>query len=209
MNNEQIIAGIFTNLTTFTPWIVDTIAKIVPPEATESSTKRESSTEEARKSKKSASVQKVDTDTQLVFTSTSTKAPKYICCFYRTRVRSLVMLVTDWLTNWLTNCCLVNLIDVTLTCADANLKLVDVVTVADEDRVVNNLLQISKLRFGKNAKLLFRLWAQGLVKILKLKFRQDFETRACSAFFRWCFVEVMKLNLGRYSEARLGQVFEF
>ena len=81
MSGEQIIAGIFTNLTTFTPWVVDTIAKTVPPEAPASSTKRESSTEEAKKTKKSASVQKVDTDTQLVFTSTSTKAPKYICCF--------------------------------------------------------------------------------------------------------------------------------
>ena len=85
VSDEQIIAGIFTNLTTFTPWILDTIAKTGPgqnaPEATESSTKRKSSTEEARKPKKSASVQKVDTDTQLVFTSTSTKAPKYICCF--------------------------------------------------------------------------------------------------------------------------------
>ena len=45
----------------------------------------------------------------------------------------------------------------TLACEDANSKLVDVVTVADEDRVVNNLLQILKLRFGKNAKLSFRL----------------------------------------------------
>ena len=32
-------------------------------------------------------------------------------CFHRTRVRSLGMLVT----NWLTNCCLVNLIDVKMT----------------------------------------------------------------------------------------------
>ena len=48
-----------------------------------------------------------------------------------------------------------------------------------------------------------------LVKILKLKFKQDFETGACSAFCRKCFVEVMKLNLGRYSEARMGQDFEF
>ena len=62
----------------------------------------------------------------------------------------------------------------TLACEDDNSKLVDVVTVADEDRVVNNLLQISKLRFGKNAKLLFRLWAQGLVKILKLELQGRF-----------------------------------
>ena len=48
----------------------------------------------------------------------------------------------------------------TLVCEDANSKLVGVVTVADVDdegRVGNSLLQISKLRFGQKAKLLFRL----------------------------------------------------
>ena len=47
------------------------------------------------------------------------------------------------LTNSLTDSCLVNLIDVTLACEDANLKLVEVVTVADvdaEDHVGNILL---------------------------------------------------------------------
>ena len=76
--------------------------------------------------------------------------------FYRTRVRSLVVLVT----NSLTNSCLVNLIDVTLACEDANSKLVEVVTVDDvdaEDHVGNSLLQIWKLTFGPKAKLLFRL----------------------------------------------------
>ena len=111
------------------------------------------------------------------------------------------------LTNWPTNCW-VNLIDVTLTCEDASSKLVEVVSVA-EDHVGNSLLQIWELTFGPKAKLLFRLWAQGLVKILKLKFRQDFEAGVCSSFRRWCFVEVMKLNLGRNSEARFGQDFEF
>ena len=65
--------------------------------------------------------------------------------------------VTNSLTNSLTHSCLVNLIDVTLVCEDANSKLVDVVTVGDEDPVGNNLLQISKLRFSQKAKLLFRL----------------------------------------------------
>ena len=65
-----------------------------------------------------------------------------------------------------------------LACGDAYSKLVEVVTVvyvSDEDRVGNSLLQILKLRFGHNALLLFKLLAQGLVKILKLKlkFRQD------------------------------------
>ena len=45
---------------------------------------------------------------------------------------------------------------VTLAYEDANSKLVNVVIVADEDRVGNNLLQILKLRFGQKAKLLFK-----------------------------------------------------
>ena len=68
----------------------------------------------------------------------------------------MAMLVT----NSLPNCRLVNLIDVTLACEDANSKLVEVVTVADvddEDCVGNSLLQIWKLRFSHKVKLLFRL----------------------------------------------------
>ena len=52
----------------------------------------------------------------------------------------LPLSLTHSLTDWLTDSCLVNLIDVALACEDANSKLVDVVTVADEDRVGNNLL---------------------------------------------------------------------
>ena len=72
----------------------------------------------------------------------------------------MAMLVTNSLSDSLTNCRLVNLIDVTLACEDGNSKLVEVVTVVDvddEDRVGNSLLQIWKLRFGHKAKLLFRL----------------------------------------------------
>ena len=47
--------------------------------------------------------------------------------FYRTRVRSLVLLVSDSLTDSLTHSCLVNLIDVSLACEDGNSKLVEVV----------------------------------------------------------------------------------
>ena len=117
----------------------------------------------------------------------------------------LPLSLTQSLTNWLlSHSYLVNLIDVTLACEDANSKLVNVVTVTDEGRVGNNLLQISKLRFGKKVKLLFRLWAQGLVKILKLRFRQDLKLEFGQFFFCWCFVEIMKLNLGQDSEARFG-----
>ena len=61
----------------------------------------------------------------------------------------MVMLVS----NSLTNSCLLNLIDVTLACEDANSKLVEVVSVA-EDHVGNNLLQIWELTFDHKAKLL-------------------------------------------------------
>ena len=54
---------------------------------------------------------------------------------YRTRVRSLVMLVTHFLTHSLTDSCLVNLIDVTLACEDVNSKLVEVVALDDVDDV--------------------------------------------------------------------------
>ena len=56
--------------------------------------------------------------------------------------------LTDSLTDSRTDSCLVNLIDVTLACEDANSKLVEVVTVADvdaEDNVGNSLLQIWEL----------------------------------------------------------------
>ena len=65
----------------------------------------------------------------------------YIRTFYPTRVRSLPTLAS----NSLTPCRLVDLIDVTLKCDDANSKLVEVVTVADvdaEDHVGDSLLQI-------------------------------------------------------------------
>ena len=44
--------------------------------------------------------------------------------------------LTHSLTHWLTHCRLVNLIDVTLVCEDANSKLIEVVAVAD---VENNI----------------------------------------------------------------------
>ena len=66
------------------------------------------------------------------------------------------MLVTHSLTH---------LIDVTLACEDAISNLVEVVYVADEDRIGNNLLQIWKLRFGQ-----------------KLNFDQDFEVKVEARF---------------------------
>ena len=71
--------------------------------------------------------------------------------FYRTR-----SLLATLVSHSLTDFCLVDLIDVTLVCEDANSKLVEVVTVADvdaEDNVGNSLLQIWELTFGPKAKL--------------------------------------------------------
>ena len=68
-----------------------------------------------------------------------------------------------------------------LAVEDTNAKLVDVVIVADEYCVGNKSLQISKLRFGQKGKLLFR--AQGLVKILNMKFRQDLQMEFGQFFF--------------------------
>ena len=65
------------------------------------------------------------------------------------------------LTDSLTDCCLVNLIDMTLACEDGNSKLVEVVTVVevdDEKHVDNSLVQIWKINFGHKVKFLFRLW---------------------------------------------------
>ena len=75
------------------------------------------------------------------------------------------------------------MIDVTLACEDACSKLVEVVTVAKMMMriVLASLLQIWKLRFGHKAKLLFRLLTV-LVKILKLKFRQDLKLEFCQYF---------------------------
>ena len=55
----------------------------------------------------------------------------------------LCLSVTNSLTDSLTNCRLVNLIDVSLACEDGNSKLVEIVTLADvdtEDHVGNSLL---------------------------------------------------------------------
>ena len=63
-------------------------------------------------------------------------------------------------TNSLTHCRLVDLIDVTLACEDDNSKLVKVVTVGDVDdekRVDNSLVQIWKVNFGFKVKFLFKL----------------------------------------------------
>ena len=97
----------------------------------------------------------VDAKAKLVFLSDSDPRP-------------IIVYLCHSLTHSLTPSCLVNLIDVTLACEDANSKLVEVVTVDDVDaekRVDNSLVQIWKLKFGH-----------------KTNFFSDFEHRVWSRF---------------------------
>ena len=61
---------------------------------------------------------------------------------------------------------------------------------------------VTKLNFCSDFehKVWSRFWSWSSGNIFKLEIGQ---------FCRWCFVEVMKLNLGQDSEARFGQYFEF
>ena len=64
-------------------------------------------------------------------------------------------LVSNSLTDSLTNCPLVNLNNLTLACEDGNSKLVEVVTVVDVDdekSFDDSCMQIWKLKFGHEAK---------------------------------------------------------
>ena len=63
----------------------------------------------------------------------------------------------------------------------------EVVTVAGVDAekpVDDSLVQIWKQKFGRKVKLFFGLLAQGLVKILMMNLRQDFEAEVWSVFCR-------------------------
>ena len=100
--------------------------------------------------------------------------------------------LTHSLTDSLTHSCLVNLNDVTLACEDTNSKLVDIVTVAnvdDEDRVGNSSLHAWELRLGNKAKLLFRTWEKGFVKVLKLEVQ--------ARFLSWSLVNILPLMFCR------------
>ena len=102
-------------------------------------------------------------------------------CFCWTRVRSLFPLVTNWLTHSLTHSLLFSKLD-----------WCDL---------------ILKLKFGHKIEFLSRLWEQSLIKILTLKHGREFEAEFWSVFCCWSLVEVMKIILGRDSEATFGQDF--
>ena len=132
--------------------------------------------------------------------------------FYRTRVRSLAMLVTHSLTDWLND---------SLT---HSLPFSKLVTNSLTDSLTNSLL-FSKLdwcdpgvwrcqlktcwccnccwwgscwqQFVAEVWSSFWIWSSGKISSWSL-----------ASFFCWCFEEVMKVNLGWDSKARFGQDFE-
>ena len=136
----------------------------------------------------------------------------WITYFHRTRVRSLGMLVSDSLTDWLTNWLLFSKLD---WCDPGMwrwpLKLVEVVTVAhvdDEKRIDNSLVQTWKVKLGHNVKLLFRLighrqgfkvwlrfWSWSSGKILKPKFGHYIAADALLWLWSSILVEILKLDL--------------
>ena len=122
-------------------------------------------------------------------------------CFYRTRVRSLSCLVSNSLTDSLTHCRLVNLIDVTLACKDTNSK---------------GCFCCWSWWWGSSwqqfvADLEAEAWSQSLtfvqtlsalVKILKLKLRRDlkliFGQYFADVWLRlrsWIIIKILKLSL--------------
>ena len=122
--------------------------------------------------------------------------------------------LTNSLTHSLTDCCLVNLIDVTLACEDNNSILLRLLVLLM--LMMRNLLKTVWCRFGRwnlVLKLSFCLDFEHKVS----RFGQDFEVDVQARFWNWCLViillliwclvVVMKFNLGRDCEARFGQDF--
>ena len=75
------------------------------------------------------------------------------------------------------------------------LKLIEIADVGAEKLVDEGLVQMWKLKFGHEVKFLFRLWALGLVKILKMKFRRDCEADAWLSLGSLILVEILELGL--------------
>ena len=100
--------------------------------------------------------------------------------FYRTQVWSLASLVTNWLTHWLTNCCLADLIDEILAFEDTNSKLVEVVYCC----------------------WYWTCWQQFVANlVIKLNFCSDFEHKVWSRFWSWSSGKILKLEFVQHFAA--------
>ena len=129
--------------------------------------------------------------------------------FYRTRVRSLAMLVS----NWLTHCCLVNLMwPWRVRMPTQNLLRLLLLLML----MLRNVLTTIRCRFGSWS-LVIKLSFCSDLEHKASRFGQDFKVDVHSRFWNWsliwslfcywCLFVVMKFNVGRDSEARLGQDF--
>ena len=99
------------------------------------------------------------------------------------------------LTHSLTNFCLVNLIDVTLACEDANSKLVELLM-----WMMWIVLATVCFRFGSPGLVITLTFCsdfEHFCQDFEVEVRRDFEAEVWSVFCCWCFVEVTKLNLGQ------------
>ena len=97
---------------------------------------------------------------------------------------SLCALSLNSLTDSLTDCCLLDFIDVTLACEYTNSNLLRLLML-----VLRNLLTKVWCRCGS--------WSL----VIKLNFCSDFEHKVCSRFWRWSSGEIVKLMFGQYFTA--------
>ena len=103
--------------------------------------------------------------------------------FYWTRAGSFATLVTTYLTDGLTNYCLLDLIGVTLASEDDNLKLAKLST----DFSATVMAVWCRFGCGHKVRFLFRLQAQGF--------------KVCLRFWSWCPGKILKLKFGHYFAA--------
>ena len=99
----------------------------------------------------------------------------------------IAMLVTHSLTDTLTHCCLVNLIDVTLACEDLTQNLL---------RLLLLLMLAMRIML---ATVCCRFGSWGLV--IKPYFCSDFQHKVWSRFWSWSSGEILKLKFGQYFAA--------
>ena len=122
----------------------------------------------------------------------------YVNCFYRTRVRSAATPLS--LTNLLTIYNLLSrLIDRTLACEDATqnlLRLWLLLMLMLRNVLTTVCCRFGSWSFGHKIEFLFRLWAQGLVKI-----------KAQARFWSWILVSILLLMLGWGYEVESWSIF--
>ena len=102
----------------------------------------------------------------------------------------LISQLTRSLAHCLSDCCLVDLIDVTMAFKDANSKLLDVVSVADVDakeRVDDSLVKILKLHFDVALMQLLSTLVKKLNPQVRCAFGNVFKSTSGWLVFHLCY----------------------